>query len=90
MLLSIFRVGTRVHQGRSDQIQCRNALVAESKVPFRTWPAASIAFEEHYTLSLGFTWAGTVIGERTRASYHSALWVAVAIGVVDRSPKRRF
>jgi len=35
MLLSIFRVGTRVHQGRSDQIQCRNALVAESKVPFR-------------------------------------------------------
>lgn len=32
--------------------------------------------------SLGFTWAGTVIGEGTRASYHSALWVAVAIGVV--------
>jgi len=31
--------------------------------------------------SLGFTWAGTVIGEGTRASYHAALWVAVVIGV---------
>jgi predicted MFS family arabinose efflux permease len=32
--------------------------------------------------SLGFTWAGTVVGEGTRASYQSALWVAGAIGVV--------
>jgi len=31
--------------------------------------------------SLGFTWAGTIVGEGTKASYHSALWVAVAIGV---------
>ena len=29
---------------------------------------------------LGFTWAGTIVGEGTKASYHSALWVAVAIG----------
>ena len=32
--------------------------------------------------SLGFTWAGTVVGEGTRASYHSALWIALAIGIV--------
>ena len=31
--------------------------------------------------SLGFTWAGTIVGEGTKASYHSALWVAVVIGV---------
>ncbi len=31
--------------------------------------------------SLGFTWAGTVVGEGTRASYQTAFWVAVAIGV---------
>ena len=31
--------------------------------------------------SLGFTWAGTVVGEGTRASYQAAFWVAVAIGV---------
>jgi predicted MFS family arabinose efflux permease len=31
--------------------------------------------------SLGFTWAGTIVGEGTNGSYHSALWVAVAIGV---------
>ena len=31
--------------------------------------------------SLGFTWAGTIVGEGTKASYHAALWVAVAIGV---------
>ncbi len=32
--------------------------------------------------SLGFTWAGTIVGEGTRSSYQSALWVAVAIGAV--------
>jgi predicted MFS family arabinose efflux permease len=31
--------------------------------------------------SLGFTWAGTIVGEGTKASYHAALWVAVVIGV---------
>jgi predicted MFS family arabinose efflux permease len=31
--------------------------------------------------SLGFTWAGTVVGEGTRQSYQSALWICVAIGV---------
>jgi MFS family permease len=31
--------------------------------------------------SLGFAWAGTVVGEGTKASYHSALWIAVAIGI---------
>ena len=31
--------------------------------------------------SLGFTWAGTIVGEGTKASYHTALWVAVVIGV---------
>ncbi len=31
--------------------------------------------------ALGFAWAGTVVGEGTRASYHSALWICVAIGV---------
>ena len=31
--------------------------------------------------SLGFTWAGAIVGEGTKASYHSALWIAAAIGV---------
>lgn len=31
--------------------------------------------------SLGFTWAGTVVGEGTKASYHSALWICVAISI---------
>ena len=31
--------------------------------------------------SLGFTWAGTVVGEGTKATYHSALWICVAIGI---------
>lgn len=31
--------------------------------------------------SLGFAWAGTVVGEGTATSYHSALWICVAIGV---------
>ena len=31
--------------------------------------------------SLGFAWAGTVVGESTKASYHSALWICVAIGI---------
>jgi MFS family permease len=31
--------------------------------------------------SLGFAWAGTVVGEGTTASYHSALWICVAIGI---------
>ena len=31
--------------------------------------------------SLGFAWAGTVVGEGTKASYHSALWICVAIGI---------
>ena len=31
--------------------------------------------------SLGFTWAGTVVGAGTRGSYHSALWICVAIGI---------
>jgi predicted MFS family arabinose efflux permease len=31
--------------------------------------------------SLGFTWAGAVIGEGTRASYHSALWICVVISI---------
>jgi hypothetical protein len=30
---------------------------------------------------LGFAWAGTVVGEGTGASYHSALWICVAIGI---------
>jgi predicted MFS family arabinose efflux permease len=32
--------------------------------------------------SLGFAWAGTVVGAGTAASYHSGLWICVAIGVV--------
>jgi hypothetical protein len=32
--------------------------------------------------SLGFTWAGAIVGSGTKASYHSALWIAVGIGVV--------
>jgi MFS family permease len=31
--------------------------------------------------SLGFAWAGPVVGEGTKASYHSALWICVAIGI---------
>jgi predicted MFS family arabinose efflux permease len=31
--------------------------------------------------SIGFAWAGTVVGEGTTASYHSALWICVAIGI---------
>ncbi len=31
--------------------------------------------------SLGFAWAGTVVGEGTAASYHSALWICVAVGI---------
>jgi predicted MFS family arabinose efflux permease len=31
--------------------------------------------------SLGFAWAGTVVGEGTAASYHSGLWICVAIGI---------
>lgn len=31
--------------------------------------------------SLGFAWAGTVVGAGTAASYHSALWICVAIGI---------
>jgi MFS family permease len=31
--------------------------------------------------SLGFAWAGTVVGMGTAASYHSALWICVAIGI---------
>jgi predicted MFS family arabinose efflux permease len=31
--------------------------------------------------SLGFAWAGTIVGEGTKASYHSALWICVAIGI---------
>jgi predicted MFS family arabinose efflux permease len=30
---------------------------------------------------LGFAWAGTVVGEGTGASYHSVLWICVAIGI---------
>jgi hypothetical protein len=33
-------------------------------------------------VALGFIWAGTIVGEGTKESYHSALWVAVATGVV--------
>jgi predicted MFS family arabinose efflux permease len=32
--------------------------------------------------SIGFAWAGTVVAEGTRATYHSALWICVAIGAV--------
>lgn len=32
--------------------------------------------------SLGFAWAGTVVGAGTQASYHSALCVCVGIGIV--------
>lgn len=31
--------------------------------------------------SPGFAWAGTVVGEGTEASFHSALWICVAIGI---------
>jgi predicted MFS family arabinose efflux permease len=31
--------------------------------------------------SIGFAWAGTIVGQGTKASYHSALWICVAIGV---------
>jgi MFS family permease len=32
--------------------------------------------------SLGFAWAGTVVGAGTTASYHSGLWICVGIGAV--------
>lgn len=32
--------------------------------------------------SLGFAWAGTVVGAGTVASYHCALWIVVGIGTV--------
>jgi MFS family permease len=31
--------------------------------------------------SLGFAWAGPVVGAGTAGSYHSALWICVAIGI---------
>ena len=31
--------------------------------------------------SLGFTWAGTVVGAGTRETYQSALWICVGIGI---------
>ena len=31
--------------------------------------------------ALGFAWAGPVVGMGTAASYHSALWICVAIGI---------
>ena len=31
--------------------------------------------------SIGFTWAGTIVAEGTKASYHTALWICVAIGI---------
>ncbi len=31
--------------------------------------------------STGFAWAGTVVGEGTKASYQSALWICVVIGI---------
>jgi hypothetical protein len=32
--------------------------------------------------SLGFAWAGTVVGAGSHASYQSGLWVCVGIGLV--------
>ena len=32
--------------------------------------------------SLGFAWAGPIVGQGTVAGFHSALWISVAIGVV--------
>jgi MFS family permease len=31
--------------------------------------------------SLGFTWAGAIVAAGTRAAYHTALWICVAIGI---------
>lgn len=31
--------------------------------------------------SLGFAWAGAIVGQGTKASYQSALWICVAIGI---------
>jgi predicted MFS family arabinose efflux permease len=31
--------------------------------------------------SIGFAWAGTVVAGGTKATYHSALWICVAIGI---------
>jgi hypothetical protein len=31
--------------------------------------------------SLGFAWAGTIVVQRTKAGFQSALWICVAIGV---------
>lgn len=32
--------------------------------------------------SLGFAWAGPMVGQGTPAGFHSALWICVAIGIV--------
>lgn len=32
--------------------------------------------------SLGFAWAGTIVGEGTKAGYQSALWLCAGIGIV--------
>ena len=32
--------------------------------------------------SLGFAWAGPIVGQGTETAFHSALWICVAIGVV--------
>jgi predicted MFS family arabinose efflux permease len=32
--------------------------------------------------SLGFAWAGPIVGQGTQAGFHSALWICVAIGIV--------
>lgn len=32
--------------------------------------------------SLGFAWAGPVVGQGTVAGFHSALWISVGIGIV--------
>ena len=32
--------------------------------------------------SLGFAWAGPIVGQGTPAAFHSALWICVAIGIV--------
>jgi predicted MFS family arabinose efflux permease len=33
--------------------------------------------------SVGFAWAGTVVGSGTVSSFHTALWICAAIGVVS-------
>jgi hypothetical protein len=32
--------------------------------------------------SLGFAWAGPIVGQGTVAGFHSAMWISVGIGVV--------